>query len=98
MKEIIKVSKKIVADAEEQDSRLTAFETKNLTSESAFNSVPDSDKVFLQKEITRLRSQLETIRSKKDSYFTDSQQITQSYENPTSDITPDDVLSLKENL
>jgi len=65
IKKIQRAAKKIKDDGEEQDGRLTDFEHKNLKSDIA-NMIPDSDFLFLNKEVTRYRGSLGTLMTGKD--------------------------------
>ena len=57
-----------------QAGRLTDFENKNLKSDIA-NLIPDSDFLFLNKEVTRYRGSIETTLGAKDTTLEQSVKI-----------------------
>jgi len=65
IKKIQKVAKKIRDEGEEQKGRLDDFENKNLKSDIG-GRLPDADFLFLNKEVDRYRSSLESMQTFKD--------------------------------
>lgn len=63
MKQIQKLAKKVIEDADEQNVRLESFETKVVKPHTLNPHIADVDMIFLKKEITRNRSALEVVRN-----------------------------------
>ena len=63
MKQIQKLAKKVIEDADEQSVRLELFETKVVKPHTLNPHIADVDMIFLKKEITRNRSALEVVRN-----------------------------------
>ncbi len=100
IKKIQKAAKKIKEDGDEQLNRLDDFENKNLKTDIA-NVIPDSDFLFLNKEVTRYRGSLQSLMSCKDNTLEDSIKIDfllKKEEKKGESITPDDLHILRANL
>ena len=100
IKKIRKAAQKLGEDAEFQSGRLEDFDNKNLKSDIAA-MIPDSDFLFLNKEVTRYRGSIQALITGKDNTLDASNKldsVIKSEAKKGEPITPDDLHILRSNL
>ena len=98
--QIRKLSQKVGADADLQYSRLKIFEERmKMASETPESHIPDSDNVFLKKEVARYHASIATLKASNAATLKDSNQISdENSETPGRPVSVEDLQRLKNNL
>lgn len=95
LRKIGKLDKKVNQELDEVEDRLENFEGK-INDPSAADGIPDSDLIFVKKEINRNRGAAQVVRGIANDNVADAQDIKEDIERrPNNDVEPEDVQALK---
>lgn len=95
LRKIGKLDKKVNLELDEVEDRLENFEGK-INDPAASDAIPDSDLIFVKKEINRNVGATQVVRGIANDNVSDAQEIREGIEKrPNNEIEPEDVQALK---